>query len=72
MQDRVLDHLLRTLDGADARGLGRDLDIDLALVRQRLARLSAEGLRVQESPYLAFARRLAGASSSSPELAQSA
>jgi len=61
MNDPVLARVLAALDGADGHRISQ-LEEDLASLRSRGARLNASGLRVQESPYLAFARRLSGLS----------
>jgi hypothetical protein len=71
MNDPVLARVLAALDGADGHGLSQ-LEADLATLRGRSARLAATGLRVQESPYLAFARRLTGLPQRPPALAASA
>lgn len=72
MIDPACDHVLGVLDGADAEHLGRDLEADLALLRARLERLAALGVTVQESPYVAFARRCARVAAHPPVLAASA
>ena len=71
MNDPVLARVLAALDGADGHRISQ-LEDDLATVLARSARLTAGGLRVQESPYLAFARRLAGLTVRPPALAASA
>ncbi|MCK6487786.1 MAG: hypothetical protein L6R48_05490 [Planctomycetes bacterium] len=72
MIDPACDHVLGVLDGAQAEQLGRDLEADLALLRARRERLAALGVTVQESPYVAFARRCVRASAHPPVLAASA
>ena len=72
MHDPACDHVLDVLDGAEAERFGRDLEADLALLRSRLDRLAAAGIAVQESPYVAFARRCARVGSHPPALAASA
>lgn len=72
MNDPACDHVLDVLDGAATDAFGRDLETDLTLLRARLDRLAAAGLPVQESPYLAFARRCTRLGTRSPALAASA
>lgn len=72
MNDPACVHVLGVLDGADADHLGRDLEADLALLRARLDALAALGVTVQESPYVAFARRCARTAAHPPVLAASA
>ena len=71
MNDPVLARILLAFDSADGHQIGM-IDDDLAALRARCAPLAAAGVRVQESPYVAFARRLAGNPGRSPMLAASA
>jgi hypothetical protein len=58
MQDPVLARVLASLDNADGDALVA-IETDLLALRARLGRLAGTGLRTHESPYVAFARRLA-------------